>query len=108
MAPAPRVVNDRAETIRHTAMVAVIDRIESLGDDTPPWLAPVIAAHAAMVSLVDQLVSLGVVEQAEAIAELAEHLEPVRAAAVVKCPACRHLDAHGWTEGECLCGEVAR
>lgn len=22
------------------------------------------------------------------------------------CPACRHFESHGWTEGECLCAEA--
>ena len=70
--------NDRPEVIRKACMVAVIDRLADMGDDNPPWLAPVIAAHTAMCTLIDQLIALGVVAQAEAIAELAEYLEPLK------------------------------
>lgn len=76
--PADQLANaERAEAIRMAAMQAVIAALDDLGDGTPPWLAPVIAANVAVVSVCDQVLDLYENRRTEALRDLAEHVRPL-------------------------------
>lgn len=66
-----------AEAIRMQAMQDVIARLDDLGDDSPPWLAPVIAANVAVVSVLDQLYAMNAADLAVTIHDLILHMRPL-------------------------------
>lgn len=99
---------DRATEIRDRALKHVADRIAELGPDYHPACIPIVAANVAMASMADQLLDDLTVPAALVVGHIRSLCVPPAATVNVLCPSCQHQADHGWTEGECLCGEVGR
>lgn len=100
--------SERAEQIRDKALKAVADRITELGAEFHPAAIPIVAANVAMHVMADELLDDMRLPDALVVGHVARLTAWGSGERRYLCPACAHQEAHGWTEGECLCGEVER